>query len=58
MIVGATQVALMQKMNTMAQYELDCDRIIRMLIALASNCRYHSEQVGNIIKHYWAYSIS
>ena len=35
----------MQKMNALAQYELDCDRITRMLIALAANCRYHSEQV-------------
>ena len=42
---GATQTALVNKMNEMAQHELDSDRLIKMLIVMAANCRYSSEEV-------------
>ncbi len=46
MCPAATQIALVQRVNEWAQHELDADRLMKMLILLAAQCRYdHAAEV-------------
>jgi hypothetical protein len=42
MCTASTQIALVQRVNEWAQHELDADRLMKMLIVLAAQCRYNS----------------